>query len=829
MADFTGILGTRNAQAGTLVPGKGPAGISLNTVITVTGQVDFVVQQGKWKRLTETVIVTPTIVRTSIVNKSVTDTVTITPTVVGLPQPYARITQDVVEVIYVSPGNARITQDVLEVVYRKANSQTVTHSITVTPALLRKGDNTQSVTSTVVVTPTIFARDDHIRLTVSQGVSVSHALIKTGVNNQFLGHTVNVSGSVFVVSDHHQTVNHSITVTPTVSARDAVDHQTITAAIAVTPTILQTTNRVPASEQHDIAVNQTVDFIIISHAPRNVFMTVLQHISVSQTCAGRNTVNRQNVTTSIGVSDTETERDLSNHLFTTINITGNIVLIVAGNYGRVSSTILVTQSISARNTRIRLSVISNISVNTSASAQQLNISLTQNVHVAPTLTTIHSLVPLTLTQPITVTPTTRFSPNIRKITDNISIIINSNGAPNHLRMGIFNQLFVTDSITAQTNHETITHNISVATLAKTNRYFQSVQHTILVSQSGTQGASIRVLSITDNISVTPTIYNWKTPNRQSVTSSILVDQNVFEKGPITIASVADYIGINTLAQAQILRPPHFVDNIHVTPTVTAYCVSNRQSITQNITITPALRSSPKRVSLTDTILVIPRSSVFEWHVRHNITVTQKFGRIIEKNLTDNITVTPALSRKVISNKHVTDTLPMTEILTRRAIWYRPITQVLVIPDDNYLKQYSFWPFPITLSSATGTRVTKEVKLSSKLAEIKLPAALLGNSTGNVDEVIVQRSMNSRTLVIIKSSDRQRLKLQFRVKTAKSYEMMIFVKQNMSELITLTNWDGQIWIGRFTSNPFEMTNAGRWATVREFVTFEIEFEGTKTSG
>jgi hypothetical protein len=831
MADFTGILGTRNAQPGTLVPGKGPAGVTLETLVTVSQAIDFEIVQGNWQRLVQTVTVTPTISHSgSLISRAVTTTVIVAQDIVGLPQPYAYFTQDVLEVLYTTPGYARVTQEVLEVAYKKANAQSVSHTVNVSQSLIRSGDNSQPESHSVNVSQTIFARNDHIRQSVSHTVNVGQSIVRSGDVRQSLTHFVNVIPVIVVVSDHSQSVSHSINVNQTIAQRSTVSHQTVNEIATVAQTIGVKSSAVPEAVQHDIAVSQTIDFEIVSDGgPREVSMSVSHNIAVSQTCFGRNNVNRQSVTTSIGVSDGGADQEPNQHVTCPVVVDHSVIFVIISTHGRINDTILVTQSIGVRSTVVRLSVSDTVHVTPTLTVQELNISVSDTVSVTQTISEIDTTVELAVSQNIVVGSNVRWNPNSQRVTDTVVVVTHQTATTPSREIALTHSLFVVDSISTQSNRESVSDTITVNQSLRGNQSQQSVSHVVQLIDSYVSGNSNREMAGTDTVLVTPSIIARVNPNKQLVTHAISVVDIVAAQGPVTSKGLIHKIKVVGTATANPLRTQRVQQNVQVTQTIIGTSASNRQSVTDTIAVDTALRSSPKRVSVEQTVNVATRIARLDWTIKHNIHVTQAYGRIHEKSVTDTVTVTPALSRQVIFGKHVTDTLPITQSVIRRAVWYRSITQVLIIPDDYYLKQYSFWPSPIVLPAASGTLVTKEVKLSSKLGEIKLPAALLGNSTGNVDEVTIQRSMNSRTLVIIKSSDRQRLKLQFRVKSLKAREMMVFVKQSMSELITLTNWDAEVWIGRFTSNPFDMTNAGRWATTREFVTFEIEFEGTKVSG
>src|SRR5262249_35418656 len=136
---------------------------------------------------------------------------------------------------------------------------------------------------------------------------------------------------------------------------------------------------------------------------------------------------------------------------------------------------------------------------------------------------------------------------------------------------------------------------------------------------------------------------------------------------------------------------------------------------------------------------------------------------------------------------------------------------------------------ITVPVAYGGLVTNYCVLQSKNSAITLPKPLLGDGVNNVDSVNIQRSMNGGVLAMKVSSGRRTLRQVFRIDKKKALELRLFVEANLSEMLTYTTFDAEIWSVQIPTAPVEIQYAGRSSTASEFATFELTLEGQKISG
>lgn len=111
----------------------------------------------------------------------------------------------------------------------------------------------------------------------------------------------------------------------------------------------------------------------------------------------------------------------------------------------------------------------------------------------------------------------------------------------------------------------------------------------------------------------------------------------------------------------------------------------------------------------------------------------------------------------------------------------------------------------------------------------LPNPALGDSVNNVLTMNKQQSMDGTKYTYVKTRDRQRLLWSFRLTMAKKEELLAFYQSYQSSKIKVTDHLGNVYLGYFTSNPFEFEALGRSVDSPNNNVdhqIQIEFEGTK---
>lgn len=114
----------------------------------------------------------------------------------------------------------------------------------------------------------------------------------------------------------------------------------------------------------------------------------------------------------------------------------------------------------------------------------------------------------------------------------------------------------------------------------------------------------------------------------------------------------------------------------------------------------------------------------------------------------------------------------------------------------------------------------------------LPNPVLGDSVSPTGTVSFKRAMNGTKYTYVKSRDsRKRLLWTFNISMAKALELQAFFNAYSASKILITDHIGKVYLGNFTSNPFEFEAVRRSVASPGVYTqhqIQIEFEGFEQS-
>ncbi len=114
----------------------------------------------------------------------------------------------------------------------------------------------------------------------------------------------------------------------------------------------------------------------------------------------------------------------------------------------------------------------------------------------------------------------------------------------------------------------------------------------------------------------------------------------------------------------------------------------------------------------------------------------------------------------------------------------------------------------------------------------LPNPQLGDSVSPKGSIDFRRSMNGTKYTYVKSRDARRKCLwTFQISQHKALELQAFFDAYNSELIQVTDHLGVVYVGNFTTNPFEfeavrraVASPGNYSRHQ----IQVEFEGSEMS-
>ena len=587
-----------------------------------------------------------------------------------------------------------------------------------------------------------------------------------------------------------------------------------------------------------VSVNQFVLELIYRKAP--VF-TIAQNVTVAETIVSRSNVNRETNSDSISVNETITP--------VVQTATGRIVNM------RVSDSVGVANTYFSRNSVVRMTVTDAIAAAVPSSgrdstrratrADTINIAAITGARTGAVSLLVHGFVHLserlgsnftgiTVTDRITVGSIPFGASGTVRL--NVTDIIHfyqysprpAQAYVSPVSIAVIDAILISGSIEASTPNVSVLDFVAVFDGLHPNYLAAHFNDTIKVTTALPGGNSNRNVAIVDAISVKDTIVSRISPVSILIADSLSVSTEAYGTGPIHLVGFRHTLNVFCYIDFMILRTMPVADTVHVRGDTTTFGPKRITRIDSITVSNQYIERGPKYASITDAVSIRARNPLLWQRLHDTIAVSDTVTRVFTESIQDNIHATPTLTRHSIVNKRIYAEIDVTSAIQRGVLFTVNIADTMIIPENTYLLSTGFGP-PILLPVGTGTLVSQYVTISGASGIIILPAALLGDKANNVASITVQRSMNAKYITLVKSSIRQKLAMSFRLSLQKGLELRNFIIENISNPLTLVNWNGDSWYGYLMDNPFEQTFAGRSApTEGEFTNVTLNFEGVKIS-
>lgn len=313
---------------------------------------------------------------------------------------------------------------------------------------------------------------------------------------------------------------------------------------------------------------------------------------------------------------------------------------------------------------------------------------------------------------------------------------------------------------------------------------------------------------TDNLTLTETISLDRTINL-SLTDTLSFSESFAFTASVsvddTLALVED-IDVTLAYGRTVADNVHFVETIglaksksYAVEDVVAFVENPHTSRSHNLDVTDMLSFSEHIAgevtfkSLTDAIV---------------FTETRHVSRVKHLSLSDHVTISDIIARRSTLNLDIEDTLVFADGIQK------PVnvggTDTVFVPDIQVIK----------LTSKC------KVILQGVDLTIILPCPEFGDSESGMGEQKIIVSKTGIRRIYKQSSNKYRLKYDFVVTSKKAYELKNFVMNYNNREFKMTNWKGEVWLVKFTTNPFTFTEAGFWGSSCNKFTIPLEFEGTR---
>lgn len=750
--------------------------------------------------------------------------------------PSTRLTQSTVEVLFQSvPPDALLTQQVIEVLYSESTGvevpESVESTITVDSTAIGRGpaefeaqsditveqtidyaiNRNQIITSAITVAGVIAVDNSVKRLTVESIVAVSQNTTKS------------VIGTIL------QTVQSNVAVTQTIT-RQALGTklQSVATIVAVTQTIADRSTAVRKTVTSPVTVAQTLD-------NKRISLSVESGITVTQTIASRNSVVRMDVVTAIDI-DSPSEEENNNkreEIITPITVSDEETGVPSPTRDSITETITITSTAAALNPNVRLSRTDAISITQSIVYWTGYLFVADGVSVAQTIGFRLKEPRLTVTSEVGVghEPEGRPTNNRQEVVSEVayydlpgvSIPVNYRIDPNRSEVNSIVRVAHDNGGGPNPRLMSVTQPITVEQDARHNYPEIAVRHDIEINEFTNDGVDFILnptrLAVETAVLVTETIAARNPVHR--LTNHIHVASGIHGQGPIVDGSISNRVRVLTTATVfDVLRPQHVEHEIEVRQ---AYSIRQINIfITHEIDVVQTYRPLQNRIIVTTPVTATQRI-LSSQHVRQNVTITQHEQQANVRRFSDKLIFTETINAKRIHSRSITQSLDLIETIVRRATTNRVVTQSLDLTDVDVRRSNLIIPV------VSGVLVANTVIMQSGSSSIALPAAEFDDGESNVSSLDLKRSMNGLTYTFIKSTDRRRLRHAYILDHTKALELYNFLSSVHADQIHITNWKGQVWVGKLKQMPIELNFADRRGNNVEKVEIELEFEAVKISG
>jgi hypothetical protein len=89
-----------------------------------------------------------------------------------------------------------------------------------------------------------------------------------------------------------------------------------------------------------------------------------------------------------------------------------------------------------------------------------------------------------------------------------------------------------------------------------------------------------------------------------------------------------------------------------------------------------------------------------------------------------------------------------------------------------------------------------------------PSPIFGDGEIPKHSIDIKQSINGTLYSYVKSNARSQLQYSLTLSRMKAEELRAFIQAYYRAKVQLTNHKGEVWVGNFTSNPFEFSTDGK---------------------
>ena len=377
------------------------------------------------------------------------------------------------------------------------------------------------------------------------------------------------------------------------------------------------------------------------------------------------------------------------------------------------------------------------------------------------------------------------------------------------------------------------------TLTGTATAYKVITASVVSSMPLTHVAGPASNIVISNLTFSQTVRGFR--NLNNIRQTLTVSQ-VVALSRVTNRATQNLLSLNQFVSATNSKIVNSTINFVGTATgQTTKIAKNTLNLTHTAFAQYGQHSDFATTVLNFTSLVI-RQLIRNRNITHSLSISQQIDAKKVKNifvsntlpLTNNVSIgkllsgsnTLALSHTVnvqtIRNRSVSNQLSLTQTLNRQMIYNRAVASQVQFK-TQYLTGLDY-----LADTAIGVLVQNYIVLEGLGSVITLPAPLLGDTQNNQTEVKVHRTMTGLMYTYVKDSKTQRLRYEFEVDYGKAEEFRLFMIDELTNKIIMTNWKGEIWSVFILNNPNELIASSYGGACGETYRITLELEGLRVS-
>jgi hypothetical protein len=296
---------------------------------------------------------------------------------------------------------------------------------------------------------------------------------------------------------------------------------------------------------------------------------------------------------------------------------------------------------------------------------------------------------------------------------------------------------------------------------------------------------------------------------------------------ILIASTATQFNINYEESISLSYTATISEGTEYFETITLANTTTTFSSSIDLEDTLTLSATTSLILNTDfyNSLTFSTTSGFDFGIDHDeiLTISATANIVITATIEipQTLIFTHSTSSIKIIKANIIQTLAFSDLANRSNIFNQALVQTFNLIHGRVISGQ-------LVAAAVGELVSAKCRfrLQSSGRYLLLPCPLFGDSENALHEILIKRKVDGGRETYIRRAQNRRLNYAFSIDTQKRIELLRFVEDFSSELLTLVNHKGEKWRVYLTANPVIAESRERYEPRRERFDVTLEFEGLR---